>query len=88
MISSDSPVVFQITVVKKPVNIPPIAPPLVIFLEYSVNRITGPNSTKNCPRALGTCSRRDGGNPGFKRSVGEKKISRRIGRTGYGIANP
>ena len=42
MIVSDSPAVFQTIVVKKPVNMPPIAPFRVIVLEYSVNRITGP----------------------------------------------
>ena len=42
MIVLDSPAVFQIIVVKKPVSIPPIAPRRVTFLEYSVNRITGP----------------------------------------------
>ena len=54
MMASDSPVVFQATVVKNPVNMPPIAPLRVIFLEYSVNRITGPKLAPSPDQANST----------------------------------
>ena len=54
MMVLDSPVDFQTIVVKKPVNIPPIAPLRVTFLEYSVNRITGPKLAPSPDQANST----------------------------------
>ena len=54
MIVSDSPAVFQAIVVKNPVKIPPIAPLRVIFLEYSVNKITGPKLAPSPDQANST----------------------------------
>ena len=54
MMASDSPAVFQTTVVKNPVNMPPIAPLRVIFLEYSVNKITGPKLAPSPDQANST----------------------------------
>ena len=54
MIVLDSPVVFQIIVVKKPVSMPLIAPFRVTFLEYSVNRITGPKLAPSPDQANST----------------------------------